>query len=96
MRACKIFRNTIPTSHFSGLQKIVACSQPYIPCSAFLYLQFLAPCHPNILLDFYTNRVQNSIQCSSHLIKSIPYVVQGQEDESTFWSGYTTIEWRIV
>ena len=32
-----------------GLRKIVACSH-----CAFLYLQFLARCHPYILLHFYT------------------------------------------
>ena len=36
---------------FWGLRKIVACPQ-LLPRSAFLYLQFLAQCHPYILLRF--------------------------------------------
>ena len=36
-----------------GLRMIVSCSLTP-PRSAFLYLQFLARCHPYILLHFYT------------------------------------------
>ena len=39
-----------------------------IPCSGFLYVQFLARCHPYILFDFYTCiitsvKIKNEVGC---------------------------------
>ena len=53
LRACNNFRNPLPTSLFFGVTED-CCMLSTLPCSAFLYLQFLARCHPYILLDFYT------------------------------------------
>ena len=47
LRAC----NPLPTSLFFGVAED-CCMLSTLPCSAFLYLQLLARCHPYILFHF--------------------------------------------
>ena len=58
LRACKIFHNPIPTSWFSGLRKIVACSQIYlaVPSCIYSFWHGVIPTRTFyfILNDFYT------------------------------------------
>ena len=54
------FRNPLPTSRFFGVAEN-CCMLSTIPCSGFLYLQFLAWCHPYIL--FLIFRVASGHHC---------------------------------
>ena len=61
-----------------------------IPCSGFLYLQFLARCHPYILFDFYT--------CFTHfsLTVSISRVAQSSVGMGGYLPGYPDIARAIL
>ena len=51
LRACNNLPQPLPTSRFFGVAED-CCMLSTIPCSGFLYLQFLARCHPYILFHF--------------------------------------------